>query len=263
MSEKWNKLAKFMIRNVGGEGNITEVSVCMTRIRFTLRDRTRVRTELIQQAEEVAAVRESIGEYQVVIGNHVTEVYEAICLELQASKGEKKMSEAAEKKGFGAMLKGLFSGAKQNDKEVVSPFAGTVIALSEVEDEAFSTGIMGNGLAVIPSEGKAFAPVDGVIETFFPTGHAMGIHSDQGVDILIHVGMDTVKLNGEGFTMKAKQGDRVKKGDLLLEFDIDKIKAAGYSIVSPVIITNTEEFQHVEPVLPGQIGVGEKLIQVD
>ena len=143
---------------------------------------------------------------------------------------------------------------------VASPMKGNVKALAESEDEAFASGALGEGLAIEPTEGKLYAPFDGEIVTFFPTGHAIGLKSADGVELLIHLGMDTVKLNGEGFTPKAKQGDHVKKGDLLLEFDIAKIKAAGYSIVSPVIVTNTDDYADVIPTDAATVNAGDEAI---
>jgi len=125
---------------------------------------------------------------------------------------------------------------------VVSPLRGEVKPLSEVKDEAFSKGALGKGIAIEPTEGKVISPVDGVLTTFFPTCHALGITSDNGAEILIHVGMDTVQLEGKHFTPKAKQGDIVKAGDVLLEFDIKAIKAEGYSVITPVIITNSDSY---------------------
>jgi PTS system beta-glucosides-specific IIC component len=128
---------------------------------------------------------------------------------------------------------------------VISPLKGEVKPLSEVQDEAFSKGALGKGIAIEPTEGKVIAPVDGVLTTFFPTCHALGITSDNGAEILIHVGMDTVQLEGKHFTPKAKQGDTVKAGDVLLEFDIKAIKAEGYSVITPVIITNSDSYLDV------------------
>lgn len=128
--------------------------------------------------------------------------------------------------------------AAREEITVYAPLNGTVIPLSEVKDEAFSSGALGQGAAVIPAEGKLYAPADGVIAAFFPTGHAVGIQTADGVEILIHVGMDTVSLNGKGFDKKVNQGDKVKKGDLLLEFDLQVIEEAGLSAVTPIIITN-------------------------
>lgn len=128
---------------------------------------------------------------------------------------------------------------------VGSPLKGTVKPLSEIADEAFSTGAMGKGIAIEPAEGKVVAPVDGVLTSLFSTGHAIGITSDHGVDILIHVGKDTVKLKGKYFAPKVKQGDRVRKGQVLMEFDAEAIKAEGYDITTPVIISNTGDYLDV------------------
>lgn len=129
--------------------------------------------------------------------------------------------------------------------KITSPLAGNIIPLSKIEDEAFASGLLGKGVAIEPAEGKIISPVNGVLTTLFPTSHAIGITTDQGVEILIHIGMDTVQLNGQYFTPKAKQGDRIKEGQLLVEFDIDAIKAKGYSLATPVIITNTSSFADV------------------
>ncbi|MDF2883156.1 MAG: beta-glucoside transporter subunit [Clostridiaceae bacterium] len=125
---------------------------------------------------------------------------------------------------------------------VLSPSKGTVISLTEVKDEAFSKCALGKGIAIEPTEGKIVSPVDGVVTTMFPTGHAVGITSDKGTEVLIHIGMDTVKLNGKYFTIKAKQGEAVKAGQILVEFDIQAIKAEGYSLTTPVVITNSDKY---------------------
>lgn len=145
---------------------------------------------------------------------------------------------------------------------IASPMKGDVKALAESEDEAFASGALGEGLVIEPTEGKLYAPFDGEIVTFFPTGHAIGLKSTAGVELLIHVGVDTVKLNGEGFSPKAKQGDHVKTGDLLLEFDITKIKAAGYSIASPVIVTNIDDYADVIPTDATSVNVGDEVIMI-
>lgn len=143
---------------------------------------------------------------------------------------------------------------------VASPVKGDVVALENVKDEVFSTGAMGKGIAVEPSEGKIYAPADGELSTFFPTGHAIGMMTDGGVEILIHVGMDTVEMKGDGFTPKAKQGDHVKKGDLLLEFDIEKIKAAGHPVTTPIIITNTDNYADVIPTDAAAVAAGDTIL---
>lgn len=125
--------------------------------------------------------------------------------------------------------------------EIKSPVKGQIIPLAEVKDNTFASGILGEGYAVIPSEGKVYAPFDGVCENLFDTLHALGLTSDQGVEMLIHVGLETVTLNGAPFTAHIKSGERFKKGDLLLEFNIEEIQKAGCEIQTPVLITNAEE----------------------
>lgn len=133
----------------------------------------------------------------------------------------------------------------RKENVVYSPVKGNVIPLSEVKDEAFSSGILGKGAAIIPEEGVVYAPADGEISAFFPTGHAIGIKTTDGLELLIHVGMDTVQLDGKGFTPLAKAGDKVKKGQKLLEFDKELIKAEGYSTVTPVLISNFDQFDEI------------------
>lgn len=145
-------------------------------------------------------------------------------------------------------------------KTIEAPVTGKVMPLSEITDEAFASGAMGQGMAVVPEEGKLYAPVDGKVEVFFSTGHAIALSSNDGAEILIHVGMDTVKMDGDGFSPKVEQGATVKKGDLLLEFDIEKIKAAGYSIETPIIVTNTDNFADVIPTDARQIRHGDTAI---
>ena len=146
----------------------------------------------------------------------------------------------------------------QLNKKVIiqSPMTGTVLPLSQVSDEAFASEAMGKGIAIIPEEGKVFSPVDGTIAMVFGTKHAIGLVSKTGVEVLIHVGIDTVKLNGQHFNAYVESGQVVKKGDLLLEFDMDAIKEAGFSLETPVIITNTQQYLDI-------IETEESLIQVN
>jgi len=134
-------------------------------------------------------------------------------------------------------------------KIVYAPAKGKAIPLSEVHDPTFASETLGKGMAIIPSEGKLYAPFDGTLDMLYDTMHALGLTSDDGIEVLIHVGIDTVKLNGKHFKAHAKSGDEVKKGQLLLEFDIEGIRADGYYVDTPVIITNTDEYQDVKMVV--------------
>ena len=129
-------------------------------------------------------------------------------------------------------------------QEVISsPIKGDVLPLNQVKDEVFSAGLLGKGVAIEPKEGKVVSPVDGTLTTLFPTHHALGITSDNGAEILIHVGMDTVKMNGRGFNVKTAVNSKIKEGDLLLEFDRDIIEKEGYSLITPVVITNADNYE--------------------
>lgn len=146
--------------------------------------------------------------------------------------------------------------------EIASPVKGTEIPLSQVKDEVFSKNIVGKGAAVIPAEGKVYSPVDGTVASVFDTKHAVGLVSEDGVEILIHVGLDTVELGGQYFTAHVAQDDKVKKGQLLLEFDMDAVKAAGYDTVTPVIISNTDSYLDVLAADAGEINAGDMLITI-
>lgn len=145
---------------------------------------------------------------------------------------------------------------------LTSPIKGVVKPLSDVKDEAFASGLLGRGIAIEPKEGKIIAPADGTLTTLFPTLHALGITTDSGAELLIHVGMDTVKLEGKHFKARVKQGDKIKKGDVLLEFDINAIKREGYSLETPVIITNFDKYLDVIETNKDIIEYGENLITV-
>lgn len=140
--------------------------------------------------------------------------------------------------------------------------SGNIIPLSELKDDAFASGALGNGVGIEPSEGKVISPVDGTVTTLFPTKHAIGITSDSGVEVLIHIGLDTVQLNGDGFNAHIKQGDRVKKGQLLMDVDLEKIKKAGFSTQTPVIVTNSMDLLDVLPTENHLIHLNDELITV-
>jgi len=145
---------------------------------------------------------------------------------------------------------------------VVSPLQGKAIPLSEVKDEVFATGVLGEGVAVVPEKGELYAPADGRIETVFDSKHAISMVTDAGVELLMHVGLDTVKLEGKGYSPLVKNGDQVKRGQLLMKFDIAAIKAAGYDVTTPVIVTNGDMFT-VKPAADGVVVPGAALMKVE
>ena len=147
--------------------------------------------------------------------------------------------------------------------ELKSPITGQVVALSEVPDETFSAGILGLGAAIIPAEGKVYAPVDGEISSLVDSRHAVGIQTDSGAELLIHVGIDTVQLKGEGFTYHVEEGQKIHTGDLLISCDLELIKEKGYNTITPVLVSNSDDYQEVRVITSGAVTAGDPLIQAE
>ena len=152
--------------------------------------------------------------------------------------------------------------SKLTDETIQTPIVGDVVALADVNDPVFSSGAMGQGIAVKPSQGVVYAPADAEVSIAFPTGHAFGLKTTDGAEVLIHVGIDTVTMNGDGFEAKVAQGDKVKAGDVLGTFDSAKIAAAGLDNTTMVIVTNTADFASVNPVASGSVAKGDAVIEV-
>lgn len=146
--------------------------------------------------------------------------------------------------------------------KLVSPLNGDVKPLSEIKDEVFSSGAMGQGAAIEPSEGVLYAPADGKIALVFPTGHAVGINTTDGAEVLMHIGMDTVNLQGKGFKTLVQKGQEVKAGDPLVEFNIKEIKAAGYEVATPVVVTNSKKYESINQVANGTVEVGQEILSL-
>lgn len=159
------------------------------------------------------------------------------------------------------MFKKLF-GKKDNSLKLVSPIKGETIAIEEVNDPTFASGMLGKGVGIKPAEGKVVAPTAGEITIMFPTKHAVSILSEDGAEILIHIGLDTVNLQGQHFTSHVEVGQKVKAGDLLLEFDIEKITEAGYDVTSPMLVCNPDAFETVEPIKYGPVELNEEIIKI-
>ena len=229
---KGAEVSALITAGLGGKANIEDVDCCATRLRCTIKDPEKVQEALLKQSGSRGVILKGKG-IQVIYGPQVAVLKTNLEAFLQTSAADQVSSQVS------------------SGEEIKSPMNGTVIPLSEVPDAVFSSEMLGKGFGVEPSEGKAYAPVDGEVTTVFDTKHAIGLMSKHGVELLIHIGMDTVKLNGKGFDVKVKTGDQVKTGDLLAEFDMDFIKGEGYPVTTAVVVTNTDDFEEIGEVRTG------------
>lgn len=149
---------------------------------------------------------------------------------------------------------------KNDGITLVSPAEGKLVNIKEVSDPTFSEEILGKGVAVIPSDGRFYAPADGTVTTIFPTGHAAAVTTEDGVEVLIHIGLDTVKLDGKHFNIVASEGQKVKAGDLLIEADLEQIRSEGYDIITPIIICNSDDFAEILPEADRDVVQGDTII---
>lgn len=156
----------------------------------------------------------------------------------------------------------MFDFLKKKDKgiEIGSPVKGKAVPISKVSDPTFGEEILGKGVAIQPEEGKIYAPADGTIEMLFDTKHAVSMTTTEGVELLVHIGLDTVALKGEHFTAHKGNGDAVKKGDLLISIDLEAVKAAGYDVITPMVVCNTSDYQTVEAVTGSDVNPGDTVL---
>ncbi|RTD67299.1 PTS beta-glucoside transporter subunit IIABC [Klebsiella quasipneumoniae subsp. similipneumoniae] len=157
---------------------------------------------------------------------------------------------------------GAVAVAPVSANDILAPMSGSVIALDQVPDSTFASGLLGKGVAIIPAVGKVIAPFPGEVASLFQTKHAIGLQSDSGIELLIHIGIDTVKLDGVPFTAHVKEGDRVQAGDLLIEFDRQAILDAGYDLATPIIISNSDDYREIDTVAPSAVEAGQPLLSV-
>jgi PTS system D-glucosamine-specific IIC component len=228
-----NYVGAKITRGLGGPNNIQDVDCCATRLRITVSDPALVSEELLKQTGARGVVKNGNG-IQVIYGPHVTRIRSDLEDYLENCQNPPSV--------------GLVS-ASEAEYQILSPLSGTFMELGSVEDSVFSEGMVGKGAAIEPSEGKVYAPFEGTVSMVFDTKHAVGLTSTDGIELLIHMGIDTVSLKGEYFTIHVKEGDPIHPGDLLAEFDITRIHQAGYQTVTPVVVTNTDRFPNVQAIV--------------
>lgn len=158
----------------------------------------------------------------------------------------------------------MFGFLKGKSKDIIigSPVKGKAVPISQVSDATFGEEILGKGVAILPEDGKICAPANGKIDMIFDTLHAFSLETDTGVELLVHIGLETVGLKGKGFTAHAKAGDTVKKGDLIITADLDILKGEGLDIITPVVVCNTDQFKSVEALANKEVSVGDDVLQI-
>lgn len=253
------KIAEELLREIGGRDNVQSITHCVTRLRFILEDKTKANKETINHIKGVIAVMEKAGQFQVVIDNNVSDVYEEVV----------RLSKLVINDNSTLKIKksiNPFKNISKNKRKVIlidNPITGDVLALSKSKDAVHAEEALGKGVIIIPSEGQVFAPFDGKVSIMFHTGHALGLVSEDGVELLIHVGIDTVKLNGKYYIPLVDTGDNIMAGQLLLEFDIDKITAEGYEIETQIVISNTSDYKNIKVCRHGFTRAGNVILQAD
>ncbi len=250
-----NNQSALILKGLGGKDNLSDVDCCATRLRITVKNPSLVEDDLLKQSGASGVIHKGNG-VQIIYGPQVAVVksnFEDFLDSPEADKinetdvlvNDKKQEKREKKQSF----------------NLFSHMAGKIIKLEDVEDEAFSSKALGEGVAIEPTEGKLYAPCDGRVEMVFDTNHAVNIVSDSGAEILLHIGIDTVKLNGKFFEPIVKNGQKIKKGDLLISFDLKGIRESGFKTTTPMVICNSDDYEKINIVASGNVITGKKIIE--
>lgn len=260
-------VSAMILKGLGGKDNLSDVDCCATRLRVTVNDASKVMDDMLKASGASGVIHKGNG-VQVIYGPKVSVIKSDLEDFIDSPYSDDPDSiigteEASDKTEEKPQTEGA-ENTETNGKTITlySHMNGTAVKLEDVEDEVFSQKILGEGAAVEPSEGKLYAPCDGKIDSVFDTKHAVNMVSSEGVEILLHIGIDTVKLGGQYFEAHVSDGQEVKKGDLLISFDMDKIKAAGYKVTTPIIIGNTDDYASVEPVAQNSVSAGDIILKI-
>ncbi|MCI5669281.1 MAG: glucose PTS transporter subunit IIA, partial [Oscillospiraceae bacterium] len=256
-------VSALILKGLGGKDNLSDVDCCATRLRVTVKDANLVTDSLLKESGASGVIHKGNG-VQVIYGPRVSVIksnLEDFLVSPAAADPDSvlgnsepvKEEPAAEQKKPDAATKEI---------TLYSHLNGTVVPLENVADDVFSQRIIGDGIAVEPCEGRLYSPCDGKIDSVFDTKHAINILSEDGAEILLHIGIDTVKLEGKYFEAHVSDGQKVKKGDLLITFEIDKMKEAGYTLTTPMIICNADDYSSFEPLAEGRTAAGDKLLKI-
>ena len=251
-----------ILRGLGGKANVSDVDCCATRLRVTVVDSAKVDDALLKQSGASGVVHKGNG-IQVIYGPQVA-VIKSNLVDFMETHAADTLSAAPAPAAPAAPAARPAAPAKAAVSEVLGAhMAGTVVPMAEVQDEAFASCALGDGVAIEPAEGKLYAPADAMVDNLFDTHHAVSLVTSTGAELLLHVGIDTVKLGGRHFTAHVQNGQKVKKGDLLISFDREAIQAEGYLCTTPLIVCNTDDYSAVKPLASGSVQPGQDLLQLD
>ena len=249
-------VSALIVEGLGGTDNLSDVDCCATRLRCTVKDAALVRQDVLKASGASGVICKGNG-VQVVYGPKVAVIKAK--LEDYLENAPKTPAAAA---APAPAVAPAAPAAAAKDTVLAACLTGTVVPLAEVKDEAFASGALGDGIAIEPAVGELVAPADGEISSTFDTHHAVGMTTVDGAELLMHIGIDTVKLGGKHFTYLVNEGDKVRKGQPLIRFDIEAIKAEGYPVTTPLIVCNTDEYAAVTPKASGTVKQGDALLEL-
>lgn len=254
ISDGKDNISALILKGLGGKDNISDLDCCATRLRVTVKDAAKVSEDMLKMSGASGVIQKGSG-VQVIYGPQVSVIKSAL---------EDYMdSPASDKDIISDDIPANDVPVQDTSAEILySHMTGKVIRLEDVDDEAFSSKILGDGIAVEPTEGRLYAPCDGTVVMVFDTKHAVNILSESGCEILLHIGIDTVKLGGQYFESHVADDQQVHKGDLLISFDMDSIRAAGYKLTTPMIICNSDSYSEIKLSDKGNISAGERIIEL-
>lgn len=243
-------VSALIVEGLGGAANLSDVDCCATRLRCTVKDAALVRQDVLKASGASGVICKGNG-VQVVYGPKVAVI---------KAKLEDYLENAPKTPAAAATPAPAAHAAK--DTVLSACLNGTVVPLADVKDEAFASGALGDGIAIEPTDGELVAPADGEISSTFETHHAVGMTTADGAELLMHIGIDTVKLGGKHFTYLVNEGDKVKKGQPLIRFELEAIKAEGYPVTTPLIVCNTDDYAAVAAKASGTVKQGDALLEL-
>jgi len=246
-----------ILQGLGGKNNISDLDACATRLRVTVKNPSHVNESMLKRSGASGVIKKGDG-VQIIYGPRVSVIRSSL-EDFMDSPDAQRTDEII---AYGSEDKKGPSDKASDSVTLTSPMIGEAVHLSAVSDKVFAEGMLGKGMAIEPSEGRLYAPCDGVIENIAQTKHAVNMRGEGDAEILLHIGIDTVKLGGEHFTVHTANGQQVKRGELLVSFDMEAIAAKGYALTSPMIVTNSDSYSDVKQLATGKATCGKDVLRL-